>query len=101
MVILYLLEIFCKHINEFDTMMDEYFISQRPPGDGGDIVACAQRIWTAAYDIAVVRGSAVIVKKGFQMAGIFGAGVFGPFDLDGIERLRLFDDEIDISPDWF
>jgi hypothetical protein len=49
----------------------------------------------------VARGSAVTVKKGFQMAGIFGAGVFGPFDLDGIERLRLFDDEIDISPDWF
>jgi len=43
----------------------------------------------------MVCDGTVIIEKGFQMASIFGTWVLGPFNFDGIQAPRFFDDEID------
>jgi hypothetical protein len=63
-----------------------YIPSEDPPGDCGNGITYFRWIWTATHNVAMVRGGTVIIKKGFQMASIFGAGIFGPFDFDGIKN---------------
>ncbi len=43
----------------------------------------------------MVRGGLVFSQEGLQVASVFVGRIFGPFDFDGIEFLRCFNDKID------